>query len=39
MAATHSIAERLVRLPLWNGMGSLQDRVIDATLVEFAGLT
>jgi dTDP-4-amino-4,6-dideoxygalactose transaminase len=35
---THSVARRLVRLPLWFGMDDEQDRVIDATL-EILGRT
>jgi dTDP-4-amino-4,6-dideoxygalactose transaminase len=29
MAVTDSVSERLVRLPLWIGLESLQDHVID----------
>jgi dTDP-4-amino-4,6-dideoxygalactose transaminase len=32
---THSAAARLVRLPLWPGMGELHDRVIEAVMTEF----
>ena len=32
LATTHSVAQRLVRLPLWYGMRDAQDRVIEATL-------
>lgn len=31
LPVTHSVARRLVRLPLWFGMEAEQDRVIDAT--------
>ncbi len=31
LSATHSAAGRLVRLPLWFGMKSVQDQVVDAT--------
>jgi dTDP-4-amino-4,6-dideoxygalactose transaminase len=34
LRVSHSIAERLVRLPLWFGMGALQDEVIEAVLAE-----
>jgi len=29
---THNLADRLVRLPLWVGLGEAQDRIIDSTL-------
>jgi dTDP-4-amino-4,6-dideoxygalactose transaminase len=32
LPTTHSVAQRLVRLPLWYGMRDAQDRVIEATL-------
>jgi dTDP-4-amino-4,6-dideoxygalactose transaminase len=32
LPTTHSVAQRLVRLPLWFGMRDAQDRVIEATL-------
>ena len=34
LAVAHAAAERLVRLPLWFGMGTLQDQVIEAVLAE-----
>jgi dTDP-4-amino-4,6-dideoxygalactose transaminase len=34
LAVCHAAAERLVRLPLWAGMGALQDRVIEAVTAE-----
>ena len=34
LAVSHAAAARLVRLPLWFGMGALQDEVIHAVLAE-----
>jgi Predicted pyridoxal phosphate-dependent enzyme apparently involved in regulation of cell wall biogenesis len=39
LANTHSVSERLIRLPLWTGMGSLQDEVVQATLAAIESLT
>ena len=38
LAITHSVARRLVRLPLWFGIDYEQDRVIDATLEILGGV-
>lgn len=35
LSQSHSAAERLVRLPIWVGLGALQDEVIDAVMAEF----
>ena len=34
LSVSHAAAERLVRLPLWIGMGALQDEVIEAVKTE-----
>jgi dTDP-4-amino-4,6-dideoxygalactose transaminase len=34
LAVSHAAAERLVRLPLWAGIGALQDQVIEAVIAE-----
>ena len=39
LRVSHAAAERLVRLPLWFGMGALQDEVIDAVLAELGQST
>jgi dTDP-4-amino-4,6-dideoxygalactose transaminase len=36
LAVTHSVAERLVRLPLWSGFEPYQGRVIERVLSELA---
>jgi dTDP-4-amino-4,6-dideoxygalactose transaminase len=36
LAVTHSVAERLVRLPLWHGFEPYQERVIERVLSELA---
>lgn len=36
LSVSHAAAERLVRLPLWIGMGALQDEVIEAVVTELA---
>jgi dTDP-4-amino-4,6-dideoxygalactose transaminase len=36
LPVAHSAAERLVRFPIWEGIGSLQDAVIEATLAELS---
>lgn len=38
METTDAVASRLVRLPLWNGLGPLQERVVDAARATLAEL-